>query len=109
MDRTTLITLVTDPIADVDSLQVMASLRGFLDVQGSPVVDGTPTGSRSVFHVDDGDLRAGGLDARLDALTKLGIGVHRVRSAIIRPSVPRTDASATRRDPPNSPSPGVRA
>jgi hypothetical protein len=78
VEPTTVITLVTDPIDDVESRRVVASLHGFVDVLGSPVIDGTPTGSRSVFRLDDGDLGAGGIDARLQVLTNVGIAVHRV-------------------------------
>ena len=42
------------------------------------ITDGVPRGSRSVFVLDDADLRAGGLDARVDVLATVGIGVHRV-------------------------------
>jgi hypothetical protein len=75
---TTMVTLITDPIADEESRQVVRSLRGFVDVLGSPATDGTPTGSRSVFRLEEGDLVAGGLNARVDALALLGIGVHRI-------------------------------
>jgi hypothetical protein len=78
VEPTTVITLVTDPIDDVASRRVVASLGGFVDVHGSPVVDGTPTGSRSVFRLDDGELRTGGIVARLQALSDVGIAVHRV-------------------------------
>jgi hypothetical protein len=74
----TTVTLITDPIADDDSERVMRSLRGCVEVQGSPIADGVPRGSRSVFVLEDADLRAGGLNARVDVLAKVGIGVHRV-------------------------------
>jgi hypothetical protein len=75
---TTTVTLITDPIADEESERVMRSLVGCVEVQGSPFADGVPRGSRSVFELDDADLRSGGLDARVDVLAQLGIGVHRV-------------------------------
>jgi hypothetical protein len=75
---TTTVTLITDPIADEDSERVMRSLDGCVEVRGSPIADGVPRGSRSVFVLDDADLRAGGLNARVDVLAKVGIGVHRV-------------------------------
>jgi hypothetical protein len=74
----TVVTLITDPIADEDSRRFMQSLHGFVDAHGSPVADGTPTGSRSVFQLDERDLVAGGLNARVEAMTMLGIRVHRV-------------------------------
>jgi hypothetical protein len=74
----TVVTLITDPIADDESRRIVESLRGCVRVHGSPIADGTPTGSRSVFQLDEHDLVAGGLNARVDALTERGIGVHRV-------------------------------
>jgi len=74
----TVVTLITDPIADEESRRIVESLRGCVRVHGSPIADGTPTGSRSVFRLEEHDLVAGGLNARVDALTMLGIGVHRV-------------------------------
>lgn len=87
----TVVTVITDPIADEESRQVVRSLHGFVAVQGSPVVDGTPTGSRSVFRLDHADLAAGGLNARIDTLTSLGIGVHRIVG-----DHPAVDAANTR-------------
>ena len=74
----TVVTVITDPIADEESRHVLRSLRGFVTAQGSPFVDGTPTGSRSVFRLDHADLAGGGLEARIDTLTSRGIAVHRV-------------------------------
>ena len=74
----TTVTLITDPIADEDSERVMRSLHGCVEVHGSPIADGVPKGSRSVFVLDDADLQAGGLNARVEVLANVGIGVHRV-------------------------------
>jgi hypothetical protein len=74
----TVVTLITDPIIDEESRRIVQSLRGCVKVHGSPTVDGTPIGSRSVFQLEESDLVAGGLNARVDALTTVGISVRRV-------------------------------
>ena len=70
--------LITDPVDDRESLRFVQSIAGFRRVEGSPTVDGTPRGSRSMFELAHGDLLAGGLDARIDTLVAHGINVHRV-------------------------------
>jgi hypothetical protein len=70
--------MITDPVADDDSRQLVCSIGGCRRVEGSPIVDGTPRGSRSVFEIATDDLAAGGLDARIDILNGYGINVHRV-------------------------------
>jgi hypothetical protein len=72
------VTLITDPVDDRDSLRLVQSIAGFRRVEGSPTVDGTPRGSRSLFELAHNDLLAGGLDARIDTLAAHGINVHRV-------------------------------
>jgi hypothetical protein len=76
--ETTVVTVVTDPVVDPESRRVVGSIRGCRQLVGSPTVDGTPAGSRSVFEIAQGDLAAGGLDARIDILHSYGINVHRV-------------------------------
>jgi len=75
---TTTVTLITDPLADLDSRRLMQSMAGCRRVEGSPTADGTPVGSRTVFEVSHAELVAGGLDARIDVLHTHGISVHRV-------------------------------
>ena len=70
--------LVTDPIVDDDSDQIIRRLPGWQGFRGSPIADGMPRASRSRFVVTHHDLATGGLDARLDVLARYGIAVHRV-------------------------------
>jgi hypothetical protein len=72
------IELVTDPINDDESEQLVCRLPGWAGFAGSPTVDGTPRASRSRFVLAGSELAAGGLDARLDVLARYGIAVHRV-------------------------------
>jgi hypothetical protein len=72
------IELVTDPLDDDESEEVVRRLAGWTAFAGSPLVDGTPRASRSRFVLADNELCAGGLDARLDVLARYGITVHRV-------------------------------
>jgi hypothetical protein len=74
----TQVTMITDPVRDDDSRRIVSSISGCRRVEGSPIVDGTPFGSRSVFEIGQADLAAGGLDARIDVLHAYGINVHRV-------------------------------
>jgi len=78
MHPTTDVTVITDPLADDESRSFMQSLHGCVGLRGSPIVDGTPTGSRSLFRLDHADLVNGGLEARIEALTSRGIAVHRI-------------------------------
>ena len=75
---TTTVTMITDPLPDHESRRLMQSMAGCRRVEGSPTVDGTPVGSRTVFEVTHADLVTGGLDARIDILVAHGISVHRV-------------------------------
>ena len=75
---TAVVTVITDPVVDAESLRVVGSISGCQRLEGSPTVDGTPAGSRSVFEIAQADLAAGGLDARIDILQAYGISVHRV-------------------------------
>ena len=70
--------MITDPVRDEDSRRIVSSISGCRRVEGSPTVDGTPCGSRSVFEITQADLAAGGLDTRIDVLHAYGINVHRV-------------------------------
>ena len=70
--------MITDPVGDDDSRQLVQSIAGYRRLDGSPTADGTPTGSRSVFELTDAELTSGGLDARIEVLIAHGIGVHRV-------------------------------
>jgi len=72
------VTVITDPVVDDESRRVVSSIGGCRRVEGSPIVDGTPAGSRSVFEIASDELGAGGLDARIDLLNAYGINVHRV-------------------------------
>jgi hypothetical protein len=72
------VTVITDPVVDEESRRVLSSIGGCRRVEGSPIVDGTPAGSRSVFEIASDELAAGGLDARIDVLNTYGINVHRV-------------------------------
>ena len=71
------VTMITDPVQDEDSRRVVQRL-GCRRFEGSPMCDGSPPGSRSVFVRTDAELDEGGLEARLDVLAAHGIAVHRV-------------------------------
>jgi hypothetical protein len=73
-----MVTVITDPVVDPESRRVVSSITGCRQLVGSPRLDGTPSGSRSVFEIAQTDLAAGGLDARIDILHSYGINVHRV-------------------------------
>jgi hypothetical protein len=75
---TEVVTVITDPVVDAESRRVVGSISGCRRLEGSPIADGTPVGSRSVFEIADADLAAGGLDDRIDVLHAYGINVHRV-------------------------------
>ena len=75
---TTVVTVITDPVIDAESRRVVGSMAGCQRLEGSPIADGTPVGSRSVFELSSADLAAGGLDDRIDLLHTYGINVHRV-------------------------------
>ena len=70
--------MITDPLPDDESRRIVQQLAGWRRVEGSPTSDGIPVASRSVFVLSDGDLVAGGLEARIDVLATYGIAVHRV-------------------------------
>jgi hypothetical protein len=72
-----LITMITDPVCDEESRRVVERL-GCRRVEGSPIRNGTPVGSRSVFELSHVELAGGGLEARIGYLTAHGISVHRV-------------------------------
>jgi hypothetical protein len=72
------VTMITDPVHDLESRRLVGSIAGCRRLEGSPVVDGTPVGSRSVFEIAPAELAAGGLEARIDLLQSHGINVHRV-------------------------------
>jgi hypothetical protein len=71
------VTVITDPVQDDESRRVVQAL-GCRRIEGSPLRDGSPRGSRSVFVLTDAELDDGELDARLDVLAAYGIAVHRV-------------------------------
>lgn len=71
------VTMITDPVQDEESRRVVQRL-GCRRLEGSPIRDGSPHGSRSVFVLTDAELDEGGLEARLDVLAAHGIAVHRV-------------------------------
>jgi len=71
------ITMITDPLADRASLDLVRSVAGCRRVEGSPLRDGVPIGSRSVFEFDHADLVAGRLEACIDLFRAYGISVHR--------------------------------
>jgi hypothetical protein len=71
------VTVITDPVQDDESRRVVQAL-GCRRLEGSPVRDGSPRGSRSVFVLTHAELDDGGLDTRIDALAAYGIAVHRV-------------------------------
>jgi hypothetical protein len=83
------VTVVTDPVHDLQSRQLVSSIAGCRRLDGSPTADGTPHGSRSVFELTHNDLSSGGLDARIEKLIAHGIGVHRVEGD--HPAVRRTN------------------
>jgi glycerophosphoryl diester phosphodiesterase len=85
---TTVVTVITDPVIDAESRRVVGSMDGCQRLEGSPIADGTPISSRSVFELSCADLAAGGLDDRIDRLHAYGINVHRVLGD--RPAVRRT-------------------
>jgi hypothetical protein len=71
------VTMITDPVFDDESRSVVEQV-GCRRVEGSPITDGTPTGSRSVFELSDVELANGGLESRIDHLAAHGIAVHRI-------------------------------
>lgn len=77
-NATALVTMITDPVGDLESQRVMSSIAGCRRLEGSPIADGTPVGSRSVFEISQADLAAGGLDTRIDLLQAHAINVHKV-------------------------------
>jgi hypothetical protein len=73
----TVVTMITEPVRDDESRQVVERL-GCSRFDGSPISDGTPFGSRSVFELTDSELAGGGLEARVEILSAHGIAVHRI-------------------------------
>jgi lysophospholipid acyltransferase (LPLAT)-like uncharacterized protein len=73
----TVVTMITDPVDDDQSRRVVERL-GCSRVEGSPITEGTPRGSRSVFELTSSELAEGGLEARIDHLAAHGIAVHRI-------------------------------